>query len=90
MTLHIGDLEPVAAFRDRPTETPQTGKEGEDFVPVATGTYTVRVVDEDGETVAVREEEIDLSAGRYVSIFLTGDERDPETFYIGRVGQWVN
>lgn len=90
MTLHIGDLEPVAAFRNRPTETPQTGKEGEDFIPVATGTYAVSVVDEDGETVAVREEEIDLSAGSYVSIFLTGDDRDPETFYVGRVHQWVN
>lgn len=90
MTLHIGDIEPITAFSDRPTETPQTGKENEDFIPVTTGIYTVSVVDEDGETVATREEKVDLSAGSYVSIFLTGDERDPTTFYIARVQQWVN
>ena len=90
VTLHIGDLEPVAPFTNRPTETPQSGKDGEGFIPVATGTYTVAVVDEAGETVAVRDNAIDLSAGSYVSIFLTGDERDPETFYVGRVRHWVN
>ena len=90
VTLHIGDIEPVAAFRDRPIETPQTGKEGAGFIPVNTGTYTVRVVDESGETVATRQGTVDLSAGNYISIFLTGDERDPETFYVGVVRQWVN
>lgn len=90
MTLRIGDMEPVSAFSNRPTETPQTGKDNEDFIPVTTGTYTVSVVDEDGETVATREDTIDLSAGSYLSIFLTGDERDPTTFYVGRVRHWVN
>lgn len=90
VTLHIGDLTPVTAFTNRTIETPQSGKEGETFVPVTTGNYTVSVVDEDGETIAVREETLDLSAGSYVSIFLTGDERDPETFYVGRVRHWVN
>lgn len=90
MTLHIGDIEPVAAFGDRPIETPETGKEGEEFIPVTTGTYTVSVVDENGETVATRQGTLDLPAGSYTSIFLTGDERDPETFYVGMVRQWVN
>ncbi|MEC3880859.1 hypothetical protein [Parapedobacter sp. 10938] len=90
MTLHIGDIEPAAAFSNRPTETTQTGKNGEAFIPVTTGTYTVSVVDEDGEIVATREGTLDLSPGRYVSIFLTGDERDPATFYVGRVWHWVN
>ncbi len=90
MTLRIGDMEPIAAFSNRPTETLQTGKEGEEFIPVTPGTYTVSVVDEDGETVATREGTLDLAAGRYTSIFLTGDERDPTTFYVGRVWHWVN
>ncbi|MGV3762659.1 MAG: hypothetical protein ACO1NT_09285 [Parapedobacter sp.] len=90
MTLRIGDLEPLAAFTNRPTETPQSGKDGEVFIPVTTGTYTVSVVDEDGEVVATREETLDLSAGSYVSVFLTGDERDATTFYVGRVRHWVN
>src|SRR5690606_11697881 len=90
MTLRIGDMEPLAAFSNRPTETPQTGKDGEDFIPGTTGTYTVSVVDEAGEIVATREEELDLSAGSYVSVFLTGDERNPTTFYVGRVRHWVN
>jgi len=47
-------------------------------------------VDEAGEIVATREEELDLSAGSYVSVFLTGDERNPTTFYVGRVRHWVN
>jgi len=90
VTLRIGDTEPVAAFSDRPIETPQTGKEGEHFTPVATGTYTVRVVDEAGETVATREGVVDLVAGSYISIFLTGDERNSDTFYVGVVRHWVN
>ncbi len=90
VTLRIGDIEPVAAFRNRSIETPQAGKEGEAFIPVTTGNYTVSVVDEDGETVAVRQGTVDLPAGSYTSVFLTGDERDPRTFYVGVVRQWVN
>ncbi|GGG93800.1 hypothetical protein GCM10007415_30980 [Parapedobacter pyrenivorans] len=90
ITLRIGDIEPVAAFRNRPLETPQTGKAGEAFIPVATGTYTLSVVDEEGETVATRQGTVDLPAGSYTSVFLTGDERDASTFYVGVVRQWVN
>ena len=90
VTLRIGDIEPAATFRNRPLETPQTGKAGEDFIPVATGNYTVSVVDEDGETVATRQGTVALPAGSYTSIFLTGDERDARTFYVGVVRQWVN
>lgn len=90
VTLRIGDIAPIAAFRDRPLETPQTGKAGEVFIPVATGTYTISVVDEDGETVVTRQGTVDLPAGSYTSVFLTGDEREPSTFYVGVVRQWVN
>lgn len=90
VTLHIGDIEPVAAFQNRLLETPQTGKESEDFVPTTIGTYMVSVVDEDGEIVATRQGTVDLAAGSYTSIFLTGDERDSTTFYVGVVQQWVN
>ena len=90
MTLRIEGLELPDRFTSRPTETPETGKSSEAFIPVATGTYTVSVVDEDGNTVAKRDGTLDLSAGKYVSIFLTGDERNPETFYVGRVLHWVN
>ena len=90
VTLKMGDMEPLPAFTNRPLETPETGKEGEAFIPVATGSYTVSVVDETGETVATRQGTLELPAGRYVSVFLTGDERDPSTFYVGVVGQWVN
>src|SRR3546814_9597189 len=86
----IGDLEPVTAFSNRPTETSQTGKDDEAFIQVTPGTYTVSVVDEDGEIVDTRDETVDLSPGSYLSIFLTGDERDPTTFYVGRVRHWVN
>ncbi len=89
VTLHIGDAEPIAAFRDRPTETPETGKAGEDFKLTTSGTYTLTVVDEDGETVATRSG-IQMPAGSYLSVFLTGDERDPSTFYVGVVYQRVN
>jgi len=90
VTLRIGDIEPAAAFRNRPIETSETGKAGEEFTPVTTGTYTVSVVDEDGETVATRQGTVELSEGSYISVFLTGDERDPTTFYVGLVRQWVN
>lgn len=90
VTLRIGDIEPAAAFRNRPLETAQTGKAGEAFTQVAIGTYAISVVDEDGETVATRQGTVDLPAGSYTSVFLTGDERDPTTFYVGVVRQWVN
>lgn len=90
VTLHIGDIEPAAVFRNRFLETPRTGKENENFLPVAIGTYNVSVVDEAGQTVAARQGTVNLAAGSYTSIFLTGDERDPTTFYVGVVQQWVN
>ncbi len=90
VTLHIGDIEPVAAFRNRPIETPQSGKQNEGFIPVTTGTYTIHVTDEAGETMATRQGTVALPAGSYTSVFLTGDERDPNTFYVGIVRQWVN
>ena len=90
VTLRIGDLELDESFENRPTETAQTGKDNENFIPVPTGSYTVSVIDENGETLVTRETEIDLSAGKYVSIFLTGDEVGQTSFYIGRLQQWVN
>ena len=90
VTLHIGDAEPLAAFRNRPTETPETGKTGEKFTPTTTGTYTLTVADEDGETMATRQGSVELTAGSYTSVFLIGDEREPSTFYVGVIRQWVN
>lgn len=90
VTLRIGDAQPIAAFRDRPTETPETGIAGEGFIPTATGTYTLTVVDENGETIATRQDSVELIAGSYTSVFLTGDEREPSTFYVGVIRQWVN
>ncbi len=89
VTLRIGDIEPVAAFRDRPLETPATGKAAEGFNLITPGTYTLTVVDEDGETITTRQG-IELPKGTYTSIFLTGDEREPSTFYVGRIYQRVN
>jgi hypothetical protein len=83
VTLRIGDADPLPAFRDRPMETPATGKAGENFIPVPTGAYALSVVNEDGETLATRD--IEIEAGVYSSIFLTGDEGDPSTYYIGVV-----
>ncbi|MFC3196583.1 hypothetical protein ACFOET_03055 [Parapedobacter deserti] len=90
VTLRIGDAEPIEAFSNRATETPETGKAGEDFIPVPTGTYTLTVVDENGETLAERQAVVNLAGGSYTSVFLTGDDRDPTTYYVGMVRQWVN
>jgi len=88
-TLYIGDLETPAAFRNRPLETPASGKAGEAFIPIQPGDYTLTVVDEDGATIAIRSG-ISLPKGSYTSIFLTGDEREPSTYYVGVVYQRVN
>lgn len=89
VTLKIGETDPVPAFGNRPTETPQSGKAGEDFVVVPTGTYEVTVEDEDGTTLASRTG-IALSAGSYTTIFLTGAEATPGSYYVGVARQWVN
>jgi|SRR5690606_19131364 len=89
-TLRIGDAEPLPAFTNRPLETPATGKAGEAFVPVATGEFTISVVDENGETIAARPGTVQLVPGTYTSIFLMGDERDESTFYVGVYRNWVN
>lgn len=89
-TLRIGDMAPVAAFSNRPLETPATGKAAEEFRLITPGTYALTIVDEDGETIATRQGTVELPKGSYTSIFLTGDEREPSTYYVGRIYQRVN
>ena len=89
VTLKIGETNPISAFGDRPTETPQSGKAGEDFVELPTGTYELTVVDEDGAIIATRPG-VPLSAGSYTTIFLTGAEAESNSHYVGVVKQWVN
>ena len=90
VTLHIADTEPMAAFRDRPTETPETGKATEGFIPTTnTGTHVLIIRDEDGEQLA-RRTGVALDPGDYMTVFLTGDERDPSSYYIGVLRQRVN
>lgn len=88
VTLRIGDTDPVLEFQDRPTETPQSGKNAEAFIAAPTGTYQLSVADEDGEILFTREEE--LQEGRYMSIFLTGDESVADSYYIGILRHAVN
>lgn len=88
ITLKIGDTEVIPAFQDRPTETPETGKADENFVEVPKGTYTLTVENEDGEVVATREG-IELPAGSYTTIFLTGDESIDNSYYVAVVRQGV-
>lgn len=90
VTLRIGDAEPISAFVDRPLETTVTGKEGEKFIPTATGEFNVYVVDEDGETIVTRQGTVQFVPGTYTSIFLMGDERDASSFYVGVLRSWVN
>lgn len=91
VTLRIGDMDPIAAFSNRPTETAETGKAGEAFIPTTPGTYVLSVVDENGETLATRSANIEFSTGSYWSIFLTGDENDsPSTLHVGAIRQPVN
>jgi len=89
VTLRIGNTDPIPAFQDRPTETPQSGEEGEAFVPVPTGTYELAVEDEDGEILATRGD-IALEEGSYTSIFLTGADSIEGSYYIGVLRQPVN
>jgi len=85
ITLHIGAAEPIAAFRNRPTETPKTGKESEEFtLTTNTGTHVLTVQDEDGKQLA-RRTGVALDAGDYLTIFLTGDGSESTPYYIGVV-----
>lgn len=85
VTLRIAAAEPIAAFRNRPTETPETGKEVEEFtLTTTTGTHVLTVQDEDGKQLA-RRTGVALDPGDYLSIFLTGDGSDSTPYYIGIV-----
>lgn len=85
VTLRIAAAEPIPAFRNRPTETPETGKEAEEFVlTTTTGTHVLTVQDEDGRQLA-RRTGVALDAGDYLSIFLTGKGGDSSPYYIGIV-----
>lgn len=89
ITLRIGDTDLIPAFQDRPMETPQSGKTGEDFIAVPTGTYELVVEDENGGTLVTRGD-ITLEAGSYTSVFLTGDDSIDDSYYIGALRQPVN
>lgn len=83
VTLHIADAEPIAAFRNRPTETAETGKESADFIPTAyTGTHVLTIRDENGEPLA-RRTGVALDPGDYLTVFLTGNGEEETPFYIG-------
>jgi len=84
-TLHIGTAEPIAAFRNRPTETPQTGKDAEAFIITSnTGTHVLTIVDESGEQLA-RRTGVALDPADYLTIFLTGNGSESGPYYIGIV-----
>ena len=85
VTLHIADTEPIAAFSDRPTETPETGKADEEFIPTnETGTHVLTISDEDGQQLA-RRTGVALDLGDYLTVFLTGDGGESAPYYIGIV-----
>lgn len=85
VTLRIAATEPIAAFRDRPTETRETGEDGEEFIATtATGTHVLTVEDEDGAQLA-RRTGVALDPGDYLTFFLTGDGSESTPYYIGVV-----
>jgi len=85
VTLHIAGAEPAEAFRNRPKETPETGKAAEEFIPTTnTGTHVLIIRDEDGEQLA-RRTGVALDPGDYLTIFLTGDGGADAPYYIGVV-----
>ncbi len=85
VTLRIAAAEPIAAFRNRPTETLETGKDGEEFIPTTdTGTHVLTVEDEDGVQLA-RRTGVALDPGDYLTFFLTGDGGESAPYYIGVV-----
>ncbi len=85
VTLHIADAEPIAAFRDRPTETPKTGKDAQAFIPTThTGTHVLTIRNENGEQLA-RRTGVALDPGDYLTLFLTGDGGESAPYYIGVV-----
>jgi len=85
VTLQMGTNEPIAAFRDRPTETPETGTESEEFIPTTdTGTHVLTARNEAGEQLA-RRTGVALDPGDYLTFFLTGDGSESAPYYIGVV-----
>ena len=85
VTLHIADAEPITAFRNRPKETAETGKESADFIPTTdTGTHVLTIRDENGEQLA-RRTGVALDPGDYLTVFLTGSGEGETPFYIGVV-----
>lgn len=85
VTLQIATAEPLAAFRDRPTETPETGKDAEEFILTTdTGTHVLTILNQAGEQLA-RRTGVALDPGDYLTIFLTGDGGESAPYYIGVV-----
>lgn len=85
VTLHITENEPIEAFRNRPTETPTTGKDAEQFILTTdTGTHTLTIRDENGNQLA-RRTGVALDPGDYLTIFLTGNGGESAPYYIGMV-----
>ena len=85
VTLRIVAAEPLAAFRNRPTETTATGKGAEEFILTTdTGTHVLTIQDENGQQM-VRRTGVALDPGDYLTIFLTGNGGELAPYYIGVV-----
>lgn len=85
ITLQIATAEPIAAFRNRPTETPETASNAEGFtLTTNTGTHVLIILNENDEQLAKRTG-VALDPGDYLTVFLTGDGSDSAPYYIGIV-----
>ena len=85
VTLNIGSAAPIPSFRNRPTETPETGRESGDFVLTTdTGTHVLTIEDEQGNLLAKRTG-VALDRGDCLTVFLTGNNSESSPYYIGIV-----
>ena len=75
----ISNAEPLSVFSDRPLDNQSSATQNQDFKPVSTGIYTIQFTDASGNTLAEREETVELKAGGYYTIIARGVKDDTET-----------
>lgn len=81
----IKEEQVVEDYADREQETDESAETHRIYSAVETGTYTIRVLDEDGDVLAVRENVVLADKTHYTYTLIGTPESETHPLYIGEV-----
>lgn len=81
----VKDSQVVRKYEDRTQESKESAEKHSLYNPIETGTYTIRVLDSEGEQVAIRENVVLSDKGHYTYTLVGRANSDLRPLYIGEI-----